>query len=64
MKLCTMFKTRVLLDLFVNLIGVYHLAGKQLYLLGFVVTIRSMSRKCDDILTPTIEMHRLSPWRC
>ena len=54
MKLCTMCKTRVLLDLFVNLIGVYHLAGKQLYLLGFVVTIRSMSRKCDDILTPTI----------
>ena len=28
MKLCTMSKTRVLLDLFVNLIGVYHLAGK------------------------------------
>ena len=28
MKLCTMCKTRVLLDLFVNLIGVYHLAGK------------------------------------
>ena len=45
-----MCKTRVLLDLFVNLIGVYHLAGEWYYLLGFAVTIRSISRKCDDIL--------------
>lgn len=32
-----MCKTPVLLDLFVNLIAVYHLAGKY-YLVGFAVT--------------------------
>lgn len=51
-----MCKTPVLLDLFVNLIAVYHLAGKY-YLVGFAVTITSTSHT----FTKT---GRFYPWRC
>lgn len=51
-----MCKTPVLLDLFVNLIAVYHLAGKY-YLVRFAVTITSTSHT----FTKT---GRFYPWRC
>ena len=44
MKLCTMCKTGVLLDLFVNLIGVYHLARKK----HFSYDLSSQSGACRE----------------